>query len=156
VYAHPTISEMASAIASSVNSKGGATVSDPTDAIHAMIEEYSRDLPKVAPLDTPRPEDQVVLITGSTRGLGSELLSSFILNDKVKKVYALNRPSGEKTSLARHQETFDDRYASFAQTMIMSQSRTQKPEPRGVIVAKAGAPRGGDRKGAPRPPCRSI
>jgi hypothetical protein len=105
---------MASAISSSINSKGGATVGDPTDAIYAMIEEYSRDLPNVAALDTLRPEDQVVLITGSTRGLGSELLSSFILNDKVKKVYALNRPSGEKTSLARHQETFDDRYTCLA------------------------------------------
>jgi hypothetical protein len=122
VYAHPTISGMASVIVSFINPDSGTAASDPTDDIRAMIAEYSQDLPQVAPLNTPQPERQVVLITGSTRGLGSQLLSSLITDDKVERVYALNRPLREQTSLARHEQTFRDRYAPRRRCVSMVSS----------------------------------
>jgi hypothetical protein len=102
---------MALVLVSFINPEAATTESDPTDAVRAMIQEYSRNLSQVAPVDTPRPQRQVVLITGSTHGLGSQLLASLVVDKKVERVYALNRPLREHTSLARHERTFRDRCA---------------------------------------------
>jgi hypothetical protein len=114
IYAHPTISAMTSAIVSLINPEEGIKAEDPTVAIRAMIERYSADLPSVKQTDAPRPEKHVVLLTGSTRGLGSQLLATLLADERVERVYALNRPLSGKTSLARHAETFHDRQVHSA------------------------------------------
>jgi hypothetical protein len=110
---------MASAI-SSIVSSGKETVADPTVAIREMIERYSSDLPTVKQSDAPRPERQVVLLTGSTRGLGSQILAMLLREERVEKVYALDRPLPGKTSLARHEETFRDRRVRIFVQLVSS------------------------------------
>ncbi|KAH7890585.1 acetyl-CoA synthetase-like protein [Phlebopus sp. FC_14] len=66
-------------------------------AISAMIEKYSVGLD--APIhsifgdDADRTSPAVVLLTGSTGGLGTHLLARLLESPAVERVYALNRPS---------------------------------------------------------------
>jgi hypothetical protein len=108
-YTHPTLSDMSAAIMAAINPEEGTKVDDPTVAIRAMIDRYSTDLPDVQHSNEPKPGRHVVLLTGSTRGLGSQLLATMLKEDQVERVYALNRPLSGKTSQARHVETFRDR-----------------------------------------------
>jgi hypothetical protein len=109
IYAHPTISDMTSTIVSLFNSKESANADDPTVAIRNMCQRYSINLPSIKHRDRPKPGKHVVLITGSTQGLGSQLLAKLLRDKRIEKVFALNRPLQGKTSLARHAETFHDR-----------------------------------------------
>jgi hypothetical protein len=109
IYAHPTISSMTAAIVSLVNPDESPIVNDSAAAIKAMIERYSADLPSIVSTGAPKPEQHVVLLTGSTRGLGSQLLATLLQDEHVGRVYALNRPLRGKTSLARHEDTFRER-----------------------------------------------
>jgi FlaA1/EpsC-like NDP-sugar epimerase len=109
IYAHPIISDMAQAIVSFM--APGTETKDvvPTVTIQNMIERYSHDMPDVKTSVAPRPAHETVLLTGSTGSLGSELLAMLLGNDRVQKVYALNRPSTQRSSLARHEDTFQQR-----------------------------------------------
>lgn len=52
----------------------------------------------------------VVLLTGSTGNLGTEILACLLENDTVERVYAYNRPClGGRTILQRHEARFADR-----------------------------------------------
>lgn len=55
-----------------------------------MVQSYILDFPKHQPSLPPAQED-VVLITGTTGFLGSNLLAQFLQSPKVARVYALNR-----------------------------------------------------------------
>jgi FlaA1/EpsC-like NDP-sugar epimerase len=100
---------MARAIISLVNTDERTEDSDPTAVIKKMIDSYSRDMPTINAENKIKPDGEVVLLTGSTGGLGSYLLASLIADERVKKIYALNRPSAKKTSLAWHETTFRER-----------------------------------------------
>jgi hypothetical protein len=112
VYANPVLTGMARAITSLVNPGDRTEEADPTVPIKKMINLYSWDMPSMNTQGKPKPDGEVVLLTGSTGGLGSQLLASLISDERVKTVYALNRPSGKKTSLVRHEDTFEDRYVA--------------------------------------------
>jgi hypothetical protein len=109
VYANPTLTSMARAITSLVNPGDRNEEADPTVGINKMINLYSWDMPSMNTLNKAKSDTEVVLLTGSTGGLGSQLLASLLADDHVKTVYALNRPSSKKTSLDRHKNTFEDR-----------------------------------------------
>jgi hypothetical protein len=109
VYANPVLTGLARAIISLVNPGDGFEDTDPTEAIRSMIDLYSQDMPPINIENKAKLDSEVVLLTGSTGGLGSLLLAALLNNERVKKVYALNRPSGKHTSLARHESTFKDR-----------------------------------------------
>jgi hypothetical protein len=114
VYSNPVLAGMARAIASLLT--GDRIEIDPTVAIRKMINSYSWDMPSLNTENKIRPNSEVVLLTGSTGGLGSQLLASLIADDQVKKIYALNRPSSKKTTLARHESTFEDRRVTWFST----------------------------------------
>lgn len=82
---------------------------DPVTAVHAMIERYTQDMASVHHINQPKPAQEVVLLTGSTGGLGSQLLVDLLEVEKVAKVYVLNRASARSSSLERHEHTFRDR-----------------------------------------------
>ncbi|KAH7890598.1 acetyl-CoA synthetase-like protein [Phlebopus sp. FC_14] len=130
VFENPTIYLLASRLAADVTSQ--AAGSDVTNirteqrkvAINAMIEKYSRGLngpvdgilkldqgegdDRDADVDGPPRRPAVVLLTGSTGGLGSYLLAQLLDNTAVERVYALNRPSS--TQIAdRQRSAFIDR-----------------------------------------------
>lgn len=109
MYANPTIKLLATALFH----LGGADASldvTPTQAVEDMIAKYPADMPSLSleVLSSSKPTSTVVLITGSTGGLGSQLLSECLMDDNVTKVYVLNRPA-KSTSVARHEATFGDR-----------------------------------------------
>lgn len=86
-------------------------------AIDAMIHKYSMDLlgnpdgivaDGVANYETWS-AGAVVLVTGTTGGLGSFLLAQLLENPAVERVYALNRPSAFASIAERQRSAFVDK-----------------------------------------------
>jgi len=105
VYSYPTIEGLTSFLVALVSNPEGFTDEKSRKVlIEEMVEKYSADLD-----GTPRAK-KVVLLTGSTGNLGSQILASLLQDENVKRVYALGRPSSGSTSmLKRHQERFKDK-----------------------------------------------
>ncbi|KAF8215590.1 acetyl-CoA synthetase-like protein [Mycena galopus ATCC 62051] len=109
VYAHPTIEQLASAIAALVN--GDVDDSDNAkNIVEKMIAKYS-----VGFGTTPLHESSgsssrgtVVLLTGSTGGLGSHILEILLSLPSVERVYAFNR-KGRSPMSERQRDAFMDR-----------------------------------------------
>ncbi|KAJ7485053.1 putative aminoadipate reductase [Mycena galericulata] len=129
VYSHPTISKLSTYLAGLIDGSGNEeNVPGPEVLMQEMITKYTSGLPQPT---TPSP-CTVVLLTGSTGNLGSHILASLLQNEKVAKVYALNRPSSSSESLAqRHLTVFKGR--DLATTLLTSpklylvEGRTEQP-----------------------------
>jgi hypothetical protein len=112
VYVHPTFAKLSAAVVGLLG--GRDAIASPTskiDVIRDMIDKYSVELPSVATMETcTLPERVTVLLTGSTGGLGSEILRILLQNERIIKIFAFNRlsPAG-KTSLDRQSDAFRDR-----------------------------------------------
>ncbi|KAG6834705.1 hypothetical protein H0H93_007893, partial [Arthromyces matolae] len=72
-------------------------------AINALIERYSLDLKPLPEQSTPLQGPLVVLLTGSTGNLGSEILADLLENDRVERVYTFNRPSKSGDTIEERQ-----------------------------------------------------
>lgn len=118
IFENPTIELLAARIASLVGESGASENLDSKQqhiaAINAMIEKYSDGLlrPGLSADSTLQngtcPSRSVVLLTGSTGGLGSFLLAQLIENPRVERVYAFNRPSST-SSAVRQSSAFVDK-----------------------------------------------
>ncbi|KAF9553324.1 acetyl-CoA synthetase-like protein [Agrocybe pediades] len=103
VYEYPTVSSLAAFLGRLVAGKQGVTGIDVVaraTAMHAMVEKYTvKEFPiqsrqtvnKVEDVDVSPSGRDVVLVTGTTGGLGTYLLAELISNPMVSRVYALNR-----------------------------------------------------------------
>jgi hypothetical protein len=84
------------------------------DAMRRMVDTYSVNMPHLSGSSSMGSSmthgGDVVLLTGTTGALGSELLVDLLANERVSRVYAYNRPALAKTILERHQRTFADRF----------------------------------------------
>ncbi|CAK5265953.1 unnamed protein product [Mycena citricolor] len=120
IYAHPTIVSLAAAI-SSLISAGSVTAADPKAEIEAMIQKYSVGLDRGSVRNAKKaPADgDVVLITGSTGGLGSHLLAVLVGAASVRQIYAFNRHSPRASSSERQREAFRDR--GFNEALLASE-----------------------------------
>jgi hypothetical protein len=116
IFENPTIELLGSRIAALVNDNGAGQgldfIEQHKQAINAMIEKYSVGLD--GPVDGVLPSSQliepaVVLLTGSTGGLGSFLLSELLKGPAVQRVFAFNRPSSTKSIEERQKAAFRDR-----------------------------------------------
>jgi len=115
IYNNPSIEMLAAFLVAIIADPDNFVLtSSRTEAIESMIAKYSDGLStpiaagnKVAGQGK---DDVVVLLTGSTGNLGSQILDSLLRNPKVKRVYALNRPSSSSKSIQeRHIQRFLDR-----------------------------------------------
>jgi FlaA1/EpsC-like NDP-sugar epimerase len=110
---YPTINKMAAAILAQLDpTLESAPAISQVDAIRAMIEQYSIDMPTVT-LAQKVAQDTVgatVVITGTTGGLGSDILLKLLHDDAVEHIYALNRSSSSATIEARQSAAFRTRY----------------------------------------------
>jgi hypothetical protein len=110
-YSHPTISQLSTYLAELV----AGTVMDSADVRRQMEDLIAKYSPAPQSLPTAitssRRAPAVVLLTGSTGNLGSQLMASLLDNDKVFKIYALNRPSGSsgRNLAERHTEIFNEK-----------------------------------------------
>ncbi|KAJ7236044.1 hypothetical protein B0H12DRAFT_1256714 [Mycena haematopus] len=112
VYAHPTIEDLANAITTVVHGDANGSLNNATAAVEKMIEKYSAGFEK--PLNRPEKigvgssNRAVVLLTGSTGGLGSHILEILLTLPFIDRVYAVNR-KGEMPISERQREAFVDR-----------------------------------------------
>lgn len=116
IFENPTIQQLSARIAAIVNGDSAGLGTDFIEqhklAIHTMVDRYSVGLE--GPVDGVLPNSQliepaVVLLTGSTGGLGSFLLSELLKSPVVQRVYAFNRPSSTKSIAERQKSAFEDR-----------------------------------------------
>ncbi|KAG0691850.1 putative aminoadipate reductase [Suillus ampliporus] len=82
--------DLARSIIDAVSPRNGPSVVDVNTDIENMIENGG---------------GHVVILTGSTGGLGSYLLSSLLQREDVSVVYAFNRPSKDATSIEQRQKS---------------------------------------------------
>ncbi|KIJ49892.1 hypothetical protein M422DRAFT_246262 [Sphaerobolus stellatus SS14] len=114
VYQHPTVNDLAQLISNASQSKDGfSTQVDPAaerlQHIQDVVRKYTQSWPVHKPAEHPiKGEGEVVLLTGSTGGLGSQILAQLVTLPSITRIYAFNRPS-KKSSLERHIEAFTDR-----------------------------------------------
>ncbi|KAF7343921.1 General substrate transporter [Mycena venus] len=111
VYSHPTISHLSVFLAGLISGVSEDAL-DSEQLIQSLVTKHTSEL--MAPV--PFAGDlQIVLLTGSTGNLGSQILASLLQDDRVVRVYALNRPStsGYTTEgssfVQRHTATFRNR-----------------------------------------------
>ncbi|KAJ7052219.1 putative aminoadipate reductase [Mycena amicta] len=109
VYTHPSVQQLAAAIEGLVAGHASADA-DPRALVEAMIAKYSQgfDVLPQPGQRAPSSGGAVILLTGSTGGLGSHILDLLLRHSSVERVYAFNRPS--RTSISQRQEAaFRDR-----------------------------------------------
>ncbi|KAJ6578491.1 acetyl-CoA synthetase-like protein [Mycena capillaripes] len=104
VYANPSIEELARAIATLVHGDADTSGTENKGNVERMIAKYSKDLEAAANPDGKA----VILLTGSTGGLGSHLLEILLRLSSVERVYAFNR-RGKRPVSERQREAFLDR-----------------------------------------------
>jgi hypothetical protein len=105
VYDHPSISGLGAFVFALVSGKEqeSSSVSKEIE-MNAMVSTYTHEFPKHAGVtDSPPSNAKVVLVTGTTGGLGCCLFSQLVDNGNVRRVYALNRVSRDGRSLRERQ-----------------------------------------------------
>ncbi|GJJ05917.1 putative secondary metabolism biosyntheticenzyme [Clathrus columnatus] len=113
VYQSPTINALSQLIAQASRSEiyhhHTDTLERRTKRLENMIQQYTSNWPEHHPQKEYVNDEEVILLTGSTGGLGSQLLAQLVEIPTITKIYALNRPGGGKSSYERHVEAFEDR-----------------------------------------------
>ena len=122
VYQHPSIEKLAAFVSQLVRGGDSASKSPETtakEAIIALAAKYSEGLPgyvdastlpkyvpaaSVAPLDLPA----TVLLTGTTGNLGAEILAMLLKDDRVSRIYTLER-AGKTPVKERQRARFVDK-----------------------------------------------
>ena len=111
VYRNPTIAALAEFICALTGSGGPEGDLDDDErrvsAMHALVEKYSTDFP-VHVSRRGAPSGEVVLVTGTTGGLGASLLVALAGAPEVRRVYALNR-KGATAVYERQRAVLDER-----------------------------------------------
>ena len=107
VFEHSTIQDLASAIADIAVTSSIAAEEDPVPAITSLIDQYSSNLPRVV-AKTNSGDDIVVLCTGTTGNVGSYILAALLSDNRIKRVYALNRLTPTST-INRQNVAFEER-----------------------------------------------
>ncbi|KAG6907803.1 putative NRPS-like protein biosynthetic cluster [Tephrocybe rancida] len=117
VYSFPVIKDLAyfiSSLLTSPKATQATNASQGAAALKAMIAKYTAgfetSLPETSSIQPSAPLPTVVLLTGSTGNLGSQILAVLLGDPRVDKVYAYNRPStvGGRTLLDRHSDKFKE------------------------------------------------
>ncbi|KAJ6473899.1 putative aminoadipate reductase, partial [Mycena sanguinolenta] len=108
VYSRPTIAELSTYLQDLVAGTG-PDVPDKHTQIEALITKYTAGLESTAIVASNIGQPAVVLLTGSSGNLGSEILESLLKDQRVQTIYAFNRPSTARTLAERHFDIFQER-----------------------------------------------
>ncbi|KDR79161.1 hypothetical protein GALMADRAFT_277673 [Galerina marginata CBS 339.88] len=107
IYNYPSIEKLSVfLVALVVDPDSVLATASKTDAIEEMITRYTVGLEHPIPTGTTG-NGTVALLTGTTGNLGSQILETLLRDPSVRKIYALNRASGD--ALARHADRFKDK-----------------------------------------------
>ncbi|CAE7225213.1 unnamed protein product [Rhizoctonia solani] len=110
IFSKPTVRQLAQLLAY-LSESGDVSVDPVTEALQAMramIQKYDSNWPRLVNRGLKRVEKERVVVTGTTGALGSYLLAQLLANDKVEKVWAMNRKSTED-SREREVASFEDK-----------------------------------------------
>jgi hypothetical protein len=102
VFTHSSIDELAAVFYSLSQNSQLAAGFDREVHVHAieeMVAKYSHGLADKAFKSKKSQHKAIVLLTGSTGGLGSYLLATLLQHEGVQRVYALNRRSSSASPL---------------------------------------------------------
>ncbi|KAJ6473849.1 putative aminoadipate reductase [Mycena sanguinolenta] len=113
VYSRPTIAALSRYLQDLVAGTGTDVV-DKHAQIDALITKYTVGLETRATMAFNDEQPAVVLLTGSTGNLGSEILESLLKDQRVKTIYAFSRPSTARTLAERHSDIFQERSLNTA------------------------------------------
>ncbi|KAJ7656834.1 putative aminoadipate reductase, partial [Mycena polygramma] len=108
VYAHPSIGELAKSVAMLVHGDVDGSDGGHAAIIEKMIAKYSEGFEPAAVHEGTSSGGMVVLLTGSTGGIGSHILQILLRLASVERVYAFNR-KGRSPVSDRQREAFTDR-----------------------------------------------
>ncbi|KAJ6514509.1 male sterility protein-domain-containing protein [Mycena vitilis] len=109
VYSHPSIEELADAIATLIHGDTESTEGGRAIFVEKMIAKFSEGLTSAeAHHRNSLPGSVVVLLTGSTGGLGSHMLEMLLRVPSVERVYVFNR-KGRNPVSERQLDAFTDR-----------------------------------------------
>ena len=115
VYEHPTIERMATFLSRAVTDPQSALGVGPRargQELQALVDKYTETFPArpaVNVFGRLWPAGDTYLLTGTTGGLGSNMLAQLLASPTVMRVYAFNRPSRSVTSEARQRSAFEKR-----------------------------------------------
>lgn len=115
VYENPSIERMATFLSKAVadpRSAQGLDLVARGKELQALVNKYTESFPaRFAPSQSEHPlhPGDVYLLTGSTGGLGSNMLAQLLQAPAVTRIYAFNRPSKSTTSQARQISAFRQR-----------------------------------------------
>jgi hypothetical protein len=110
VYQYPTITSLASFVMAFISDVDTLAIRQTTIAdMQAMVTKYSQNFPTHnAHYSESKSVPRIVLLTGTTGGIGASLLSLFLEDQMVSKVYAINRRSSSGIKIEeRHKSIFD-------------------------------------------------
>ncbi|KAJ7164330.1 hypothetical protein C8R46DRAFT_901456 [Mycena filopes] len=103
IYQHPSIDAMVASVCNS------STESNDTSRIQSMIDKYSKLLlPRsdLAATVGARNANHIIILTGSTGTLASQLLALLVAREEVTAIYCLNRAVAGETLLERETRAF--------------------------------------------------
>ncbi len=115
VYQHPTILAMSIFINPLLHQRSrsldDAEGNSAVARMLAMVSKYTEKLPQHVPDESAGSlsDGDVVLLTGTTGGLGCNILAALAGRADVKRVFALNRSSTRKSLLDRQRDALLDR-----------------------------------------------
>ncbi|KAI5116179.1 hypothetical protein M0805_002877 [Coniferiporia weirii] len=114
IYDNPTISGLSKYLFAKVTGISAAPIEGGDDKrreLYALLSKYSSAFPDFEPVTSNHYIERggdVVLITGSTGSLGSNIMARLIQSVGIARVYALSRPSSDGTTAReRHARTFE-------------------------------------------------
>ncbi|KAG8704771.1 hypothetical protein FRC09_003330, partial [Ceratobasidium sp. 395] len=121
IFKHPTVTQISDVIVQLSSGTGrqlGSSHGDAASAMERMIKKYSCNSPSITPLEfrSHRLLSERVVLTGTTGGLGSHILAQLLANDRVERVWALNRRSSVagKSLRQRQHEAFEEKQLDVA------------------------------------------
>lgn len=104
IYDNPTIEQLSIFLSSIVLGSGASeqkSLEIRSQELFSLVEKYSKDFPSFEPRESGREKlhGDVVLLTGGTGSLGSNILEHLLNDSNVSRVYAMSRPSDGKQSI---------------------------------------------------------
>ncbi|KAH8111803.1 acetyl-CoA synthetase-like protein [Phellopilus nigrolimitatus] len=109
VYDHPTIASLASYISSNVAGTvvAGQDKNVKKSELLALVDKYTSAFPAFKTGIAQAHSGDVVVLTGGTGSLGSNILAKLIQSSSTVRVYALSRPSSDGSVKERLAKTFE-------------------------------------------------
>lgn len=129
VYQNPSISALARFVVGLTSSSDAEPEGNKVEEMLNLVARYGQEFSQHKGHTVP-PEGHVVLITGSTGAIGSNVLAELLQCTQVSKVFALNRP-GATTLVDRQREALTSRGYSAdllnSQKLVLAEADLVQP-----------------------------